>query len=276
MTKNFIKTGVIGHPIAHSKSPLIHRYWIVKYGLSGSYEAIDIAPNQLKQGIQDLIKQGYGGFNVTIPHKETIIDLCDEVYDAAAFLGAVNTVTIKDGKLHGSNTDILGFAGNLKRHTPDRCLIQHKKVLILGAGGAALAAAYSLLGQGVTEILICNRTQEKAERLAQKFENKPKTIAWQERNDAVSQADLIVNTTSLGMKGQPPLEIDLSAARRGTVIYDIVYAPLMTDLLIQAQKCNLPIITGIGMLLHQARPGFKAWHDIMPDVSPELEKLVLK
>ncbi len=273
MTGRFVKTGVIGHPISHSKSPLIHGYWIEKHGLFGAYEAIDFAPETLKQGVLDLVDRGFSGFNVTVPHKVSIMDLCDELSDGARVIGAVNTVNIVDGKLIGSNTDGFGFIENIKTYAPHDWNFEGKAV-VLGAGGAALAVVHALLEQGMSEVIILNRTLKKAEAICAKFGGKPVARVWSERDEHIRDAHLIVNTTSLGMKGQPALEIDLKDVQ-GALVNDIVYAPLMTDLLLQAEQYGLPFVTGIGMLLHQARPGFELWHGVLPDVDEKLEKIVI-
>ncbi len=279
MTKPFIKTAVIGHPIKHSKSPIIHGYWLDLYGLSGSYEAIDIKPQNIKAQVQDLVNQGYSGFNVTIPHKVSFMALCDEIDDLAKSIGAVNTVTIKNGKLYGTNTDAYGFTQNIKEtvnlNAWDWSFNQGKAV-VLGAGGAAKAITYALIQEGVQEIIITNRTREKAEELAKLDKSKISVIDWEKRNQVLENANLIINTTSLGMNAKPPLDIDLSLAPKNALVTDIVYSPLYTDLLNQAKSKDLRIVTGIGMLLYQARAGFELWNGVMPDVTSELEELVLK
>lgn len=275
MNTSFVKTAVIGHPIAHSKSPKIHNYWIKKYGLHGTYTAIDIPPENLKQGVQSLIDQGYIGFNVTVPHKIKIMALCDEIDDLAKKIGAVNTVSIQDGKLYGSNTDAYGFVQNIKENTKN-WRFEDGGAVVLGAGGAANAIIYALLQEGMPSITITNRTREKAENLAALSPDKIKIINWDDRNAAFKDSNLIVNTTALGMVGTPPLDVDISDAPASALVTDIVYAPLLTDLLCQAKDKNLQIVTGIGMLLHQARPGFKLWNGIMPDVTDDLVKLILK
>ncbi len=268
---NFIKTGVIGHPISHSKSPIIHNYWIDKYELSGAYKAIDIQPNNLKQDVQQLIDDGYKGFNVTVPHKIAIMDLCYEIDDLAKIIGAVNTVYIKDGKLYGTNTDAYGFTQNIKINAP-HFDFRSKKAVILGAGGAAKSILYALEKAGISEIIIANRTRGKADKLAHGI---IKSIDWEQRNNALKDADIIINTTSLGMTGQPALSMDLTKINPNALITDIVYAPLLTDLLLQAKSKNLEIVTGIGMLLHQARAGFELWYGTNPEVTKELEQMVL-
>tara|TARA_R110002095_G_scaffold215082_2_gene208457 strand:+ start:1366 stop:2202 length:837 start_codon:yes stop_codon:yes gene_type:complete len=278
MTTKPIKTGVIGHPISHSKSPLIHGYWLDLYKLSGSYEAIDIAPDTLEQGAQNLIDQGYSGFNVTLPHKAAIMDLCAGVDDLAQAIGAVNTVTIKKGKLYGTNTDAFGFVQNIKEMVSRQnwdWSFDGGKAVILGAGGAANAVIHALLEEGVPEIAITNRTREKAEILTSRDVRKITAYDWNTRNDCFKDANLIINCSALGMAGNAALEVDLKSAPDHALVTDIVYAPLYTDLLTQAKARHLRAVTGIGMLLQQARPGFELWNGVMPEVTPELEKLVL-
>lgn len=267
-----IKTGVIGHPVKHSKSPIIHNYWIEKYGLSGKYESIDIPPENLKEGIKKLIDQGYQGFNFTLPHKELIIDMCDEIDATADKIGAVNTVVIKDGKLKGFNTDAFGFIENIRHEAPDYNF--GSSAYIIGAGGAAKAVLYGLEQEGAETIYLTNRTRGKAEELAKHYKNVT-IIDWQNREQALAEADLVVNTTSLGMTGQEKLEPDLSALKPDAIVCDIVYTPLYTDLLRQAQQKGNKVVTGIGMLLHQARPAFEKWYGVMPKIDEALLKKVL-
>lgn len=268
-----IKAGVIGHPIAHSKSPSIHGYWLNQYGIEGEYKAYDIAPAELESGVRRLVDAGLVGFNVTLPHKQSIMKLCKTLSDDARLIGAVNTVSVsKNGDLHGHNTDAFGFAQNLKVAVPDFDW-KNATATVIGAGGAARAVLYALHQQGVPAIRITNRTRESAEQLAAHYH--AQVVDWDDRNAAVRDADLIVNTTSLGMTGQPSLDIDLSDINGNAVVYDIVYTPLMTDLLQQAEEQRVRFVTGIGMLLHQARPGFELWFGHFPDVTPELESLIL-
>ncbi len=270
---SFIKCGVIGHPIAHSKSPLIHNHWIKKHNLSGEYRAIDIGPENLKRGVDRLIDEGYAGFNVTVPHKQAIFDLCAEVDETAEHIGAVNTVLVRAGKLFGTNTDGYGFIENLKQNA--RSLDFAGKIFVLGAGGAARAAVYGLIEAGAQNIVITNRTVEKSWELCSINPNIVKYVEWDMRNAELEGSALLVNTTSLGMRGKPSLEIDLTALPVNALVSDIVYAPLMTDFLIQAQGRGNKIVTGIGMLLHQARPAFEKWFGVLPAIDSELEKKVL-
>ncbi|MCB1783526.1 MAG: shikimate dehydrogenase [Alphaproteobacteria bacterium] len=272
------KTALIGHPVSHSKSPLIHGHWIAKHGLNATYEAIDLPCEDLEEGVQTLIREGYKGFNITVPHKVDIMSLCDQIDDLARIVGAVNTVTIENGKLSGTNTDVYGFTQNIRETAPDFDFTKGP-ALVLGAGGAARAIIQGLIAQGVPEIRLSNRTKEKALELLENASTpeKIKLLNWDARSEKSTQQDLnlLVNTTSLGMTGKTPLEIDLTHLPPAAHVNDIVYAPLMTDLLTKAKANGNPIITGIGMLLHQARPGFKLWHGIMPEVTEDLREKVL-
>ncbi len=275
--REFIKAGVIGHPIEHSKSPLIHNYWIKHHDLNGNYEAINIAPDNLKDDIKRLIDEGYAGFNVTIPHKETIMELCDDVDGNAELCGAVNTVVIEDGKLIGHNTDSFGFLANIKEAEPS-FNFEDSVCVVIGAGGAARAVVSGLIGHKVQEVILVNRTKERAKMIAQDIglgTDLIEVIDWEERHEALQWADLLVNASSLGMKGQPPLDLKLDALSTEALVNDIVYSPLETELLKTAKTRGNSTITGIGMLLHQARPAFQEWFGIMPSVDQELERLVL-
>lgn len=274
---DIIKAGVIGHPINHSKSPLIHNYWIKKHGLNGSYEAIDIAPEDLKSGVQRLVDEGYAGFNVTIPHKEAILELCDEVDTNAEVCGAVNTVVIKDGKLIGLNTDSFGFLANIKEARPE-FNFEEGTAVVIGSGGAARAVVSGLIGHRIPEIMLINRTRSRAETIAKEIglgTDLVEVVDWEERHDALKWANLLVNTSSLGMEGQPELDLNLDELGAHALVNDIVYAPLETPLLKAAAAKGNPTVTGIGMLLHQARPAFNEWFGVMPNVDEELERLVL-
>ena len=221
MSDDFIKTGVIGHPIAHSKSPLIHNHWINTHGLSGEYKTKDIAPENLHTGVQALVDDGYKGFNVTVPHKIAIMDLCDDLTPIAREIGAVNTVTVKNGKLFGTNTDAYGFTQNIKE-TAKNWSFGTGTAVVLGAGGAANAIIYALLQEGVPKIILTNRSREKAENLRAMSPNKITVIDWDNRNASFENTNLIVNATALGMDGKPPLDIDLSLAPKNALVTDIV------------------------------------------------------
>ncbi len=267
-----IKAAVIGHPISHSLSPLIHGYWFNKYAVEGDYQAIDIAPDQLLAHITDLKAQGYVGFNVTVPHKQNVIAICDALDNTAHAIGAVNTVVIEEGRIEGRNTDAFGYIENIKQEAPN-FNFKNGPALVLGAGGAARAVVYGLLNEGVREVFITNRTRANAEIIAGDFEN-VHVVDWEERDKACNDTHLLTNTTVLGMKGQDELQIDISALPSTALVCDIVYKPLMTTLLQHALIKNLQVVTGIGMLLHQARPAFAAWTGTMPDVTRELVSLI--
>lgn len=243
--------------------------------IDGQYDAIDLSSEQLADGIQKIINDGYRGFNVTVPHKQAIFELCDEVDDAAKIIGAVNTVIIEDGKLIGTNTDAYGFMQNIIETTglPN---YEQGPCVVLGAGGAARAVVYALAQSGAKEIIVANRTYEKAQKICTIDDKIMRPIEWDMRGDVLMNASLLVNTTSSGMIDKDALEIDISLLPTNSIVSDIVYVPLMTDLLRGAKERGNPTVTGIGMLLHQARMAFEKWHGILPDVDKELEGIVLK
>jgi shikimate dehydrogenase len=272
---NYTKTALIGHPVSQSKSPLIHSHWMKSHNIAGQYDAINVDPKYLADGIQKIIDDGYRGFNVTVPHKQAIFEICDEVDEAASIIGAVNTVIIEDGKLYGTNTDAYGFMQNIIETTglPN---FEQGPCVVLGAGGAARAVVYALAEKGAKEIIVANRTFEKAQQICAINDKIMRPIEWDERKDILMNASLLVNTTSLGMIDKGSLEIDISLLPTNSIVSDIVYVPLMTDLLIHAKERGNPIVTGIGMLLHQARLAFEKWHGVLPVVDEELEKIVLR
>lgn len=271
------RAGVIGWPVAHSRSPRLHGFWLKQHGLVGRYDKLPVPPEDLAAFIADLPKEpGFRGVNVTIPHKIAVLPLMAQVDDAARRIGAVNTVVVQpDGSLHGSNTDAFGFIENLKTDAPAGWKAANGPAVVLGAGGAARAVIVALLDAGVTELRLVNRSIEKAEALAAEFGKAILPVAWDERAQALAGANLLVNTTSLGMAGQPPLEIALDDLPPAALVNDIVYSPLVTDLLASAGARGNPVVDGLGMLLHQGRPGFEAWFGVAPAVTPELRDAVL-
>ncbi|MFP4313078.1 MAG: shikimate dehydrogenase [Alphaproteobacteria bacterium] len=275
----FIKTGVIGHPISHSKSPIIHKYWMSVHSREGSYETIDITPENLKEGVQRLIDEGYAGLNVTVPHKRAIMDLCHEIDDLAQKVGAVNMVSIRNGLLYGSNTDVFGFAENLKKASQDfgfSWVCENGPAIVLGAGGAARAVIHGLIKENAPEIIIANRTPETARELVAIDPAIIRVIPWEERSKHLSQANLLVNTTSVGMNDEGDLDMDFSEANEDLLVHDIVYTPLYTKLLKEAREHDLRVLTGIGMLLYQAQPAFEEWHDVFVEVNEQLQNRVLE
>ncbi|MFN4163274.1 MAG: shikimate dehydrogenase [Ferrovibrio sp.] len=271
------RAGVIGWPVAHSRSPKLHGFWLKQHGLVGRYDKLPVPPEDLAAFIADLPREpGFRGVNVTIPHKIAVLSLMAQVDDAARRIGAVNTVVVQpDGSLHGSNTDAFGFIENLKADAPAGWKAAAGPAVVLGAGGAARAVIVALLDAGVTELRLANRSIEKAEALAAEFGKAILPVAWDERAQALAGTNLLVNTTSLGMAGQPPLEIALDDLPLAALVNDIVYSPLVTDLLANAKARGNPVVDGLGMLLHQGRPGFEAWFGVAPTVTPALRDAVL-
>ena len=264
---------VIGHPIAHSRSPLIHNFWLKHYGIEGSYEPIDVEPHELGGFIERLKTGEFAGGNVTIPHKEAVYSLVDELDPLAETIGAVNTLVLKESGLFGLNTDYMGFLGNLDQNAPgwDKDL---KSVVVLGAGGAARAILVALKSRGISEIRLLNRTVDKAENLAIDLEGPIRAGALSDFPACAPEAGLVVNTSSVGMKGTRFDGLDLGKLPKTAIVTDIVYVPLVTPLLADARKIGLKTVDGLGMLLHQAVPGFEAWFGTRPEVTLELRKLV--
>ncbi len=268
--------GVMGWPVSHSKSPRLHGYWLAKYGIDGSYMPLPVVPENFADALKSLKNLGFSGVNVTIPHKEVTLAQCDQLSDRAKRIGAVNTVTFsEDGLILGDNTDGFGFIENLRQNAPDSAFASGPAV-VLGAGGACRAILVALLDEGCPEIRLTNRTRKRAEDLARELDDpRIKVFDWPLSADALDQASLVVNTTSLGMVGQPELAIDLDGLPQTALVTDIVYAPLMTGLLCQARDRGNPVVDGLGMLLHQARPGFERWFGIDPEVTAELREFVI-
>ena len=258
--------GVLGWPVAHSRSPLLHNHWLSQHEIDGAYVPLPVRPEALETAIAGLRAAGFAGANVTIPHKEAVARLCDTLTPAARRAGAVNTLVFGDGGILGDNTDGSGFLANLRDHG-----VSPGPTLLLGAGGAARPIAAALLDAGAP-VVVMNRTRARAEALAQAL---PGLVVaeWEDWSALANQA-LLVNTTSLGMAGHPPLSIDLSRAAAGLVVADIVYVPLETPLLTMARAHGLRTVGGLGMLLHQARPGFAAWFGVEPVVDQALHDLV--
>ncbi|GHB27094.1 shikimate dehydrogenase (NADP(+)) [Pseudovibrio japonicus] len=270
------KAAVTGHPIGHSKSPLIHGYWLKQHGIEGSYVAQDVPPETARSFYSSLPEHGFVGCNVTIPNKEHAYNAAEKLDDAAKMIGAVNTLWLdENGVLNGSNTDGLGFLGNLDQLLPNWDK-NGNKAIVLGAGGAARAIIWALLSRGYTEVYIANRTMEKAQKLADHFGPNTIAISWDTLGEKLGEADLLVNTTSLGMTGQPELKIDLDNLSKSAVVTDIVYSPLQTELLRDATERGNRTVDGLGMLLHQAVPGFEKWFGVRPEVTGELRKIILR
>ena len=278
MTKQY-QAGVIGYPIHHSISPVLHGYWLDTYGIDGSYTAVAVKPNTVQDSVKKLQSQGWRGCNVTIPHKEEVFKICDEIDATAQRIKAVNTLIFRDdGTIFGTNTDTYGFTKNLTSHSTPKpnkgCAI------VLGAGGACRAILVALMDMGFSHIHLVNRTLDRAENLSHEFSNPICTITtgdFPSVQNHMAECALLVNTTSLGMVGQDDLTLDLSNLPTDAIVTDIVYNPLMTTLLKHAQHRGNQVVDGLGMLLHQAVPGFEAWFNhSQPQVSEDLRNHILK
>ncbi|MEM9575624.1 MAG: shikimate dehydrogenase [Pseudomonadota bacterium] len=267
--------GVIGSPIAHSRSPQLHRHWLQTYGVQGFYVPMDVAPADLEDVLRTLPKMGFVGVNITIPHKEAVLGLADVVTDRATLIGAANTLIFRtDGKIHADNTDGYGFMENLKAGAPD-WKASDGPAVVLGAGGAARAVIVALLDVGVPKIILTNRTRSRAEKLQADFGNRVQVVDWEQASNALEEAALVVNTSSLGMVGHPEMQVPLEGLRRDAVVTDLVYNPLKTKLLEVAEEKGCRTVDGLGMLLHQGVPGFERWFGPRPEVTDATRKAVL-
>lgn len=273
--------GVMGWPIGHSRSPRLHGFWLRQYGIDGAYVPLAVAPGRAEQAIRALPALGFRGCNVTVPLKEIAFRTVDRLDETARRMGAVNTIVVgDDGALEGGNTDGFGFIENLRAKQPD-WTAERGPAVVIGAGGAARAVVVALLDAGAPEVRLVNRTRARAEELAADLgavglNGGVTVVDWVSRETALDGASLLVNTTTQGMAGQPALDLSLHALPISAVVNDIVYVPLETPLLAEARTRGNPVAGGIGMLLHQARPGFKAWFGVEPQVTPELTRFVLE
>jgi shikimate dehydrogenase len=261
--------GVLGWPVSHSRSPRLHGFWLRQHGIDGAYLPLPVAPERFASAVRSLVELGFQGANVTIPHKEAAFALCDAVEETARRAGAVNTLVFREGRILGSNTDGFGFLESIREQAPGWQAADGTAVL-LGAGGAARAIAAALLDAGCPDLVIVNRSLERAKALAEALGGPVRVTA----KPPLAGAALLVNSTSLGMAGQPPLEIDLAALPAHAVVADAVYVPLETPLLAAARGRGLRGVDGLGMLLHQARPGFSHWFGVMPQVDAALRDFV--
>lgn len=267
--------GVIGAPIAHSKSPKLHSYWLARYGIAGHYVPLHVAGDDLAGSLRAMPRMGFVGANVTIPHKEAVMALCDTLSETARRVGAVNTLSWNtDGQLHGDNTDAYGFMENL-RQNGQGWQPAGQTALVIGAGGAARAVIVGLLDAGVPQIILTNRSADRAQTLAGAFGPRVTLAAWNETAAHIPTAGLLVNTTSLGMVGQPDFPFNLKGIAQDCLVTDIVYNPLETPLLAQARALGCPVVDGLGMLLHQAAAGFECWFGHRPQVDAATRAAVL-
>ncbi len=272
--KPYTLAGVMGWPVAHSRSPAIHTHWIRQHGLNGSYVLLPVQPDHLGDAVRGLRALGFAGCNVTIPHKVAAMALMDRIDPLATRIGAINTIVVEpDGTLSGYNNDAYGFIQSLLDTQPD-WRADAGPVTVLGAGGAARAILVALAERGAKEIRLCNRSLDKAQALAAEFGAPIRALPWEQREDALDGAALLVNSTSLGMKGQEPLELSLDRLPKHALVSDIIYVPLETPLLAAARARGHATVNGLGMLLNQARPAFVRWFGVTPEVTPELRRLI--
>lgn len=267
--------GVIGHPIAHSRSPALHGYWLRHYRIAGHYVPMEVAPENLAEVLRALPKAGFVGCNITIPHKEAALELADVISDRAALIGAANTLIFRpDGKIHADNTDGYGFIANLRAGAPD-WIPELGPAAVIGAGGAARAIVASLLEVGCPEVRISNRSRPRADQLRTEFGARIVVYDWAQAGNMLEGALTVVNTSSMGMTGGPDFRVPLDALSPEAVVTDIVYSPLCTPLLAEAAARGCVTVDGLGMLLHQAVPGFERWFGQRPEVTDALRAAVL-
>jgi len=270
----FLMAGVMGWPVMHSKSPMLHNYWFQQYGLNGTYVPLAIEPASLGAALRALHPLGFAGCNLTIPHKQEALKIVDEVDPVGRSMGAISCVVVRpDGSLRGSNNDGYGFIENILEHAP-QTRFDAGPVTVIGAGGGARAVIWGLAERGAKEIRLVNRTKARAQKIADEFKVSIKPVDWADRNLALEDANIVVNTTSQGMVGMEPLDIDLARLPRHALVTDIVYTPLETPLLKAARQRGNPTVDGLGMLLHQARPAWQAWFNLDPKVTPELRAMI--
>ena len=266
---------VLGHPINHSKSPKLHNYWLSLFNIDGYYIPLDIDPRNFENSVRALSGLGFVGANVTIPYKEKVLKIADKISDRAAIIGAANTLTfLQDGRIYADNTDGYGFLQNIKCKYNDWTAGEGTSV-VFGAGGASRAILGALIEDGANDIILANRTRSRADQLRSDFGAKIKVVDWMKVQNYLSDASTVINATSLGMDGKAELPIPLQGLKKNTLVTDIVYTPLNTPLLENAAKRGCRTVDGLGMLIHQAIPGFERWFGMKPDVSENLRKLLI-
>lgn len=271
---HYLLAGVMGWPVMHSRSPKLHNYWLAQHGLIGAYLPLAIKEAGLEKALRALPALGFAGCNLTIPHKEQAMKIVDHLDPVAKRIGAMNCVIVgANGSLSGTNNDGFGYIASIREAKPD-WRADAGPITVLGAGGAARAVLVSLIDEGATEIRLTNRTASRAEDLARELGGPIKTVAWNDRHDALQGAAMVINTTSQGMVGQPDMDLKLDLLPKTALVSDIVYIPLETPLLSAARQRGNTTVNGLGMLLHQALPAFKAWFGVMPDVTPELRAMI--
>jgi len=273
-TDRFLLAGVMGDPVMHSRSPKLHNYWLTKYGLTGAYMPLAIAREHLRAALRALPALGFSGCNLTIPHKEAALKIVDMVDPLARRIGAVNCVVVAtDGSLEGQNHDAFGYIESVREAQPG-WRADTGPIVVIGAGGGARAVLVGLIDQGAREIRLVNRTLARAEALANELSDSITALSWEERERALEDAAMLINATNQGMVGEPPLDLAIDRLPVSALVSDIVYIPRETALIAAARTRGNPMVNGLGMLLHQARPAFQAWFGIMPEVTPELRAMI--
>ena len=271
-----IVCGVIGWPISHSCSPILHNFWLKKYNIDGAYVPFPIKPDQLDKAILGILNLGIKGINVTLPHKESVLNYIHDLTDEAENIGAVNTLTVNEvGEIYGDNTDPFGFIENIRTNAPN-VNFSSKKAIVIGAGGASRSVCFALIKAGISEIVLTNRSKERGDLLRKKFGSVIAVEPWKHRSSILEEADIVINCTSLGMYGQPDLDISLGKLPQHAVVNDLVYAPIDTNLIREAERRGHICIDGLGMLLYQAQPSFYKWFNIEPEVSAQLRNHVIE
>jgi len=273
-TDRFLLAGVMGDPVMHSRSPKLHNYWLTKYGLTGAYMPLAIAREHLRAALRALPALGFSGCNLTIPHKEAALKIVDTVDPLARRIGAVNCVVVAtDGSLEGQNHDAFGYIESVREAQPG-WRADTGPIVVIGAGGGARAVLVGLIDQGAREIRLVNRTMARAEALANELSDSITALSWEERERALEDAAMLINATNQGMVGEPPLDLAIDRLPVSALVADIVYSPRETALIAAARTRGNPMVNGLGMLPHQARPAFQAWFGIMPEVTPELRAMI--
>jgi shikimate dehydrogenase len=270
----FLMAGVMGFPVMHSRSPKLHNYWLEKHGIAGRYMPLAVKPDGIEKALRALPALGFSGCNLTMPHKETAVGIMDRVSPQVRKVGAMNCVIVaEDGSLEGHNFEAFGYAESLGQEVPG-WRADSGPIVLLGAGGGARAVVAGLTERGAREIRVINRSPERAQKLASDLGPPVVTLPWESRHDALADAALVINSTSQGMPGQPPLDLRLDNLPATAVVSDLIYIPKETPLLVAARLRGNKTVNGLGMLLNQARPAFKAWFGVMPEVTPELRSLI--
>ena len=270
----FLLAGVMGWPVMHSRSPALHNYWLAKHGIAGSYLPLAIKADGLRAALRALPALGFAGCNLTIPHKEAALEIVDRPDPVARRIGAMNCVVVAaDGSLEGYNYDAFGYVESILEAKPD-WRADAGPIVVIGAGGGARAVLVALAERGAREIRLVNRTPARAQLLARELGGPIRAVPWDDRHAALAGAAMLVNTTNQGMLGEPPLELALDALPTSALVSDIIYIPRETPLLAAARRRGNPTVNGLGMLLHQARPAFRSWFGVMPEVTPELRAMI--